>query len=34
MSPAGDGRGPPEYRKHVGGIMVERALKRAAAVAR
>lgn len=34
MSPAGDGRGPPEYRKHVGGIMVERALKRAAAVSR
>ncbi|RWA71005.1 xanthine dehydrogenase family protein subunit M [Mesorhizobium sp.] len=34
MSPAGDGRGPPEYRKHVGGIMVERALKRAAAAAR
>ncbi len=31
MDPAGDGRGPPEYRKHVGGIMVERALKRAAA---
>ena len=30
MDPAGDGRGPPEYRKHVGGIMVERALKRAA----
>lgn len=30
MNPAGDGRGPPEYRKHVGGIMVERALKRAA----
>jgi carbon-monoxide dehydrogenase medium subunit len=34
MNPAGDGRGPPEYRKHVGGIMVERALRRAAAVAR
>lgn len=33
MEPAGDGRGPPEYRKHVGGIMVERALKRAAAKA-
>ena len=33
MSPAGDGRGPVEYRKHVGGIMVERALKRAAAKA-
>lgn len=31
MAPAGDGRGPVEYRKHVGGIMVERALKRAAA---
>ncbi|MCO5065760.1 MAG: xanthine dehydrogenase family protein subunit M [Rhizobiaceae bacterium] len=30
MDPAGDGRGPPEYRRHVGGIMVERALKRAA----
>jgi len=30
MSPAGDGRGPVEYRKHVGGIMVQRALKRAA----
>jgi carbon-monoxide dehydrogenase medium subunit len=31
MSPAADGRGPVEYRKHVGGIMVARALKRAAA---
>lgn len=31
MEPAGDGRGPAEYRKHVGGIMVMRALKRAAA---
>ena len=31
MSPAADGRGPVEYRKHVGGIMVQRALKRAAA---
>ncbi|TCR60631.1 xanthine dehydrogenase family protein subunit M [Bosea sp. BK604] len=31
MAPAGDGRGPAEYRIHVGGIMVERALKRAAA---
>jgi carbon-monoxide dehydrogenase medium subunit len=31
MQPANDGRGPVEYRKHVGGIMVERALKRAAA---
>lgn len=30
MAPAGDGRGPAEYRTHVGGIMVERALKRAA----
>ena len=33
MEPAGDGRGPVEYRKYVGGIMVERALKRAAAKA-
>jgi len=33
MSPAGDGRGTAEYRIHVGGIMVERALKRAAAKA-
>jgi carbon-monoxide dehydrogenase medium subunit len=31
MSPAADARGPVEYRKHVGGIMVTRALKRAAA---
>jgi len=31
MSPAADTRGPIEYRKHVGGIMVMRALKRAAA---
>lgn len=31
MSPAADGRGPAEYRIHVGGIMVERAIKRAAA---
>lgn len=31
MAPAADGRGPAEYRIHVGGIMVERALKRAAA---
>jgi carbon-monoxide dehydrogenase medium subunit len=31
MSPAADGRGPAEYRKHVGGIMVTRALTRAAA---
>ena len=30
MSPAADARGPIEYRKHVGGIMVMRALKRAA----
>jgi carbon-monoxide dehydrogenase medium subunit len=30
MSPAADARGPVEYRKHVGGIMVTRALKRAA----
>lgn len=33
MSPAADGRGPAEYRKHVGGIMVMRALQRAAAKA-
>ncbi|MDH6235134.1 carbon-monoxide dehydrogenase medium subunit [Mesorhizobium soli] len=33
MSPAADGRGPVEYRKHVGGVMVARALKRAASVA-
>ncbi len=31
MSPASDARGPAEYRKHVGGIMVTRALQRAAA---
>lgn len=31
MQPAADGRGPVEYRKHVGGVMVMRALKRAAA---
>lgn len=31
MSPATDGRGTAEYRKHVGGIMVTRALQRAAA---
>ena len=31
MSPAADARGPAEYRKHVGGIMVTRALTRAAA---
>jgi aerobic carbon-monoxide dehydrogenase medium subunit len=30
MSPAADARGPVEYRKHVGGIVVMRALKRAA----
>jgi carbon-monoxide dehydrogenase medium subunit len=31
MSPAADARGPVEYRKHVGAIMVTRALTRAAA---
>jgi aerobic carbon-monoxide dehydrogenase medium subunit len=31
MSPATDARGPAEYRRHVGGIMVTRALQRAAA---
>ncbi|MBR0893561.1 xanthine dehydrogenase family protein subunit M [Bradyrhizobium tropiciagri] len=31
MAPAADARGPIEYRKHVGGIMVTRALQRAAA---
>ena len=30
MSPAADARGPVEYRQHVGGIMVMRALQRAA----
>ena len=30
MSPAADARGPVEYRKYVGGVMVTRALKRAA----
>jgi carbon-monoxide dehydrogenase medium subunit len=30
MSPAADARGPVEYRKSVGGVMVMRALKRAA----
>jgi aerobic carbon-monoxide dehydrogenase medium subunit len=30
MSPAADARGPVEYRKHVGGIMMMRALQRAA----
>jgi carbon-monoxide dehydrogenase medium subunit len=34
MSPAADARGPVEYRKHVGGIMVMRALSRAAASAK
>jgi aerobic carbon-monoxide dehydrogenase medium subunit len=34
MSPAADARGPVEYRKHVGGIMVMRALQRAAAKAK
>jgi carbon-monoxide dehydrogenase medium subunit len=33
MSPAADARGPVEYRKHVGGIMVVRALHRAMAKA-
>jgi carbon-monoxide dehydrogenase medium subunit len=33
MSPAADARGPVEYRKHVGGIMVARALQRAIAKA-
>jgi aerobic carbon-monoxide dehydrogenase medium subunit len=33
MMPAGDSRGPVEYRKHVGGIMVMRALQRAFAKA-
>lgn len=31
MQPASDARGPAEYRTHVGGIMVMRALQRAAA---
>ena len=30
MSPAADARGPVEYRKYVGGVMVTRALRRAA----
>jgi carbon-monoxide dehydrogenase medium subunit len=30
MTPATDGHGPAEYRRHVGGIMAMRALKRAA----
>ena len=34
MAPAADARGPVEYRKHVGGIMVTRALQRAAASAK
>ena len=34
MEPAADARGPVEYRKHVGGIMVTRALQRAAQRAR
>lgn len=34
MQPAADARGPVDYKKHVGGIMVMRALKRAAARAR
>jgi carbon-monoxide dehydrogenase medium subunit len=33
MAPAADARGPVEYRKHVGGIMVMRALQRAFAQA-
>ncbi|UFW48651.1 MULTISPECIES: FAD binding domain-containing protein [Bradyrhizobium] len=34
MAPAADARGPIEYRKHVGGIMVTRALQRAASRAK
>lgn len=34
MAPASDSRGPAEYRTRVGGVMVTRALQRAAAVAR
>jgi len=34
MSPAADARGPVEYRKHAGGVMVTRALKQAAERAR
>jgi carbon-monoxide dehydrogenase medium subunit len=34
MAPAADARGPVEYRKHVGGIMVARALTRAASRAK
>lgn len=33
MAPAADGRGPVEYKIHVGGIMVARAIRRAAATA-
>lgn len=33
MAPAADGRGPVEYKIHVGGIMVARAIRRAAASA-
>jgi carbon-monoxide dehydrogenase medium subunit len=31
MAPAADARGPVEYKIHVGGIMVARAIRRAAA---
>ena len=34
MSPAADARGPVEYRRHVGGIMVTRALQRAKSMAK
>jgi aerobic carbon-monoxide dehydrogenase medium subunit len=34
MAPAADARGPVEYRKHVGGVMVTRALQRAASRAK
>ncbi|MGJ4941765.1 FAD binding domain-containing protein [Bradyrhizobium sp. HKCCYLS1011] len=34
MAPAADARGPVEYRKHVGGVMVIRALQRAASRAK
>ncbi len=33
MDPANDTRGTPEYRRSVGGVMVERAIRRALAVA-
>jgi len=33
MAPAADGRGPVEYKIHVGGIMVARAIQRAATLA-